>query len=128
MRVLLDTQAFLWWINDSPELSTRARRVLRDPDNALFLSLASVWEMAIKASRGKLAVPGPIEAFVPQQLQVNGVSQLDISFRHVARVERLPFHHSDPFDRLIIAQALTEGIPVITSDRIFARYGIKRLW
>lgn len=128
MRVLIDTQVFLWWIEDSPRLSRKAARTIADPENEILLSLASCWEVAIKVSSSKLRLPQPPSLFFPEQLQRNGFDLLDIAFPHVAGVTDLPFHHRDPFDRLIISQALTEKIPVLTSDRIFAAYGVTRIW
>lgn len=128
MNFLLDTHAFLWWVNDAPELSEDARTYLADTRNEVFFSLASVWELAIKISIGKLNLEEPLEKFVPEQLQCNGFRQLEISFRHVAGVASLPFHHRDPFDRLILAQALAERLPVLTVDSAFDAYGIQRLW
>lgn len=128
MRLLLDTQVFLWWVEDAPTLSRRARTAIANPENQCFLSLASSWEMAIKLSLGKLRLPDAIERFVPQQLAENGFSQLQIDFRHVARVATLAFHHRDPFDRLLIAQAMEEKLPVVTADRLFAKYGVSRVW
>ena len=128
MRVLLDTHAFLWWIEDAPALSKRARSTIADPDNDCLLSLASCWEMAIKQSLGKLKLPGAIERFIPEQLAINGFRQLAIDFRHVARVASLPFHHRDPFDRLLAAQAVEERCAIVSADAIFRRYGVKRIW
>lgn len=128
MRVLLDTQAFLWWINASPNVSSRARREIRDPGNEIVLSMASCWEIAVKMSVGKLRLPEPLVRFVPEQLQANGFALLDIAFSHVAKVAALTFHHRDPFDRLIAAQALVEDLPVVTSDKVFAKYGVRRIW
>ena len=128
MNFLLDTNAFLWWVNDAPELSTSANAYLAEPRNEVFFSLASVWEMAIKLSIGKLKLAEPLENFVIEQLQRNGFRQLGINFQHVIGVASLPFHHRDPFDRLLIAQALAERLPVLTADRTFDAYGIQRLW
>ena len=100
----------------------------RRPVNECLLSLASCWEMTIKLSLGKLRLPGAIERFVPEQLAANAIRQLTIDFRHVARVAALPFHHRDPFDRLLAAQALEERCPVVSADPIFRRYGVKRIW
>ena len=126
--VLLDTHVFLWWIEDSPRLSRRARAAIADRDHECLVSLASVWEMAIKARLGKLRLPKPVGAFVPEQLHANGFQQLDIGFREVARVEVLPDHHRDPFDRLLIAQALERDVPIITTDTVFREYGVRRVW
>ena len=128
MRVLLDTHAFLWWVQDAPTLSKKARTAIGNPDNECLLSLASCWEMAIKLSLGKLRLPGVIERFIPEQLAANAISQLAIDFRHVARVVTLPFHHRDPFDRLLAAQALEERCVVVSADPMFQRYGVKRIW
>lgn len=128
MRVLLDTHAFLWWIDDAPTLSKRARASIADPDNDCLLSLVSCWEMAIKHGLGKLKLPGAIERFIPEQLAINGFRQLAIDFRHVARVAGLPFHHRDPFDRLLAAQAVEERCAIVSADAIFRKYGVKRIW
>lgn len=128
MRLLLDTHAFLWWIEDAPALSRKARAAIADPQNQCLLSLVSSWEMAIKLSLGKLKLPEAIERFIPEQLAANGFSQLQIDFRHVAKVAALPFHHRDPFDRLLVAQAIEETLPVVTSDSVFTKYGVKRIW
>lgn len=128
MRLLLDTQAFLWAVFDQPRLSTQARRLFQDPGNVLLLSLASIWEIAIKVSVGKLALKESFERFIPAELQTNRIAQLNIDFRHVARAAKLPFHHRDPFDRLIIAQGLEEKLPIISVDPAFDKYKVKRLW
>lgn len=128
MRLLVDTQVFLWWVNGSRGMPLRVSRLFADPGNELLLSVASCWEVAIKTSLGKLRLPQPPGAFFPLQLQANGMALLDISFPHVAKVADLPFHHRDPFDRLIVAQALIEGLPVITADPVFTKYGVRRLW
>ena len=124
MRVLLDTHAFLWWILDDAALSRRARETIGSPRNECLLSAASCWEMAIKVSIGKLELDGTVERFVPHHLAVNGFSELPVDVRHAARVARLPFHHRDPFDRLLVAQAQSEGMILVTSDRTLARYDV----
>lgn len=126
--LLLDTHAFLWWVGDSPQLPARARAAIADPETACVLSLASAWEMAIKAHLGKLRLPKPVALFVPEQLQLNGFAQLEIGFRDVARVEGLPDHHRDPFDRLLIAQALEQDLAVVSRDAVFRKYGVRRVW
>ncbi len=128
MRLLIDTQVFLWWVDGASKLSRKARAAVADPSNDCLVSLASCWEMAIKLSLGKLRLDEPIDTFVPAQLSANRFSLLEISFRHVARVAKLPFRHRDPFDRLLVAQALEEGLTVVTSDSVFPKYGVKRLW
>lgn len=128
MRLLLDTHAFLWWVEGSTELSRRATRAIGDAENECFLSVASCWEIAIKASLGKLKLDAPLEEFVPEQMAANRFGLLPIDFRHVARVATLPFHHRDPFDRLLIAQAGSEEMAVVSADRTFRRYGVRRVW
>ena len=128
MRVLLDTHAFLWWVEDAPALSKKVKAVIGDPDNECLLSLASCWEMAIKLSLGKLRLPGAIERFIPEQLAANAFRQLAIDLRHVARVAVLPFHHRDPFDRLLAAQALEERCVIVSADPVFTKYGVNRVW
>lgn len=128
MRLLLDTHTFLWWVEDAPELSKKARRALANPNNECFLSLVSCWEMAIKLSFGKLKLAGVIERFVPDQLAANGFRQLEMDFRHVARVAAMPFHHRDPFDRLLVAQAKEEKLVIVSADAVFQKYDVKRIW
>ena len=126
MTVLLDTHTFLWWVSDSPKLSRRARKVIAE--SRCLLSVASCWEMAIKASLGKLEVPAPLHRFLQQQIEVNGFELLPIALEHAAGVRELPFHHRDPFDRLIAVQAREQEIPLVTIDPVFTKYGAKRIW
>jgi PIN domain nuclease of toxin-antitoxin system len=128
MKLLLDTQSFLWFISGDPKLSKTARQLIETVDNQSYISMASLWEMAIKISLGKLTLDKPFETMIPYQLMQNGIEILPIEFLHVAVITNLPFHHRDPFDRLIIAQASVEGLPVISSDEIFDAYGVRRLW
>ena len=128
MRLLLDTQAFLWFSIDAPELSQRAKSLVEDPDNERFLSIASVWELGIKSSLGKLQLPGPLPAFINQQLIINMTSLLPIEIDDIAHVVKLPRHHRDPFDRLLIAQAVTRQLIVVSSDRQYDAYGVRREW
>ena len=128
MRLLLDTHTFLWAAIDSPQLSPTASELFLDPQNTLYLSIASIWEMAIKCSLGKLTFHKPMEAYILDMLQKNAIQTLAIDFRHVTRVSALAFHHRDPFDRLLISQALEEKIAVLSCDSAFDFYGIERLW
>lgn len=127
-RLLLDTHVFLWWVTDDANLTTVTRQAIADTNNECCLSLASCWEMAIKSSLGKLRLAKPVGRFVTEQLADNGFTLLPIELRHAARIEKLPFHHRDPFDRLLIAQAITEKLTIVTADQIFAKYGAKTLW
>jgi PIN domain nuclease of toxin-antitoxin system len=128
MKLLLDTHAFLWFITDDPALSRESKRLVEEPENDVILSVASLWEMAIKVSLGKLTISQPFEPFITSQLAANAISLLNISTGHVAVVATLPFHHRDPFDRLLIAQAMVEQLPVLSTDPVFDSYPIKRLW
>ncbi|MAS36853.1 MAG: PIN domain nuclease [Anaerolineaceae bacterium] len=128
MIYLLDTHTFLWFINDDSALSNHARSLIEAPDHTILLSIASLWEMAIKVSLNKLEMPSPFETFVTGQLDLNNIVLLSIQAEHTGLVATLPFHHRDPFDRMIIAQALLTKTPVIGKDENFDLYGIERLW
>ena len=128
MRLLLDTHAFLWFIMGSANLSVNARALIENPANERLLSVASLWEVAIKTSLGKLTLSSPFDDLVPAQLKVNGIDLLNIKVDHLSTLTTLPFHHRDPFDRLIIAQALVEELPVISLDGAFDAYGVTRHW
>jgi len=128
LRLLLDTHSFLWFINGSPQISRNARTLIEDASNQPLLSAASLWEMAIKLSLGKLSLAQPFEVLIPQQMRLNGIKLLGIEIEHTAAVSKLPFHHRDPFDRLLIAQAMVEQIPIVSADTAFDTYSIKRLW
>jgi len=128
MRVLLDTNSFLWFISGSNRLSIDAQRFIADLDNQLVLSLASLWEIAIKISIGKLELLQPFDQLIPQQLKENDIHVMPVELSHLTKILGLPFHHRDPFDRLIIAQALTEGLSVISPDIVFSKYSVKLIW
>jgi PIN domain nuclease of toxin-antitoxin system len=125
MKLLLDTHVFLWWVNDAPELSAAARAAISDPGNECYLSMASCWEMAIKSSLGKLKLKKPVERFVSEQMQQNAFLMLNIELRHLAKLETLPFHHRDPFDRLLLTQAKVEKMTLVTVDSALVAYGIR---
>ena len=127
MKLLLDTHAFLWFIDDNPRLSARAKGLL-ESDADLLLSVASLWEISIKVSIGRLTLAQPYDIFIPQQLTNNAIEILPISSAHLGVVSTLPFHHRDPFDRLIIAQAMIEQLPIVSIDAAFDAYSAKRLW
>jgi PIN domain nuclease of toxin-antitoxin system len=126
LPVLLDTHAFLWWCEDSPELSTKARDAMSVQD--CFVSFASFWEIAIKVSLGKLRLPGVIDRYLATQMSLNGFEQMEISFRQIMRCATLERHHGDPFDRLLVAQAQEEELPIVSRDPVFDRYGVNRIW
>ena len=124
MRLLLDAHTFLWWVTNDPALKRRPRGAIADVANECFLSHASVWEMAIKAALGKLKLPSPVGRFVVDQCEVNNVHLLPITLAHAAAVESLPFHHRDPFDRLLVVQAQHEGLTLVSRDPLLKAYGI----
>ena len=128
MNLLLDTHAFLWFIAGDSNLSKDARSAIEDENNTCYLSVASLWEIAIKVSLGKLELTEPFETLIPEQLAENGIELLDISVEQTALVASLPFHHRDPFDRLIAAQAQTEQMTLVSADEIFDIYDVTRLW
>ena len=128
MKYLLDTHTLLWFLKGDEKLSDKARRLIDNPCNEKFLSIVSLWEIAIKVGLGKLALNKPFEKLFPEQLHFNRIEILDITVDNLIKLTALPFHHRDPFDRLMIAQALVEGLPVIGADVIFDAYGINREW
>jgi PIN domain nuclease of toxin-antitoxin system len=128
VTLLLDTHALLWFLLDDPRLSPLAAEVIGDERNGVLVSPASLWEIAIKISQGKYELPVPFEDFFEEQLASNRLCLLAITPRHAAVVARLPFHHRDPFDRLITAQALVENIPLVSGDAVLEKYAVRRLW
>jgi PIN domain nuclease of toxin-antitoxin system len=130
VTLLLDTHAFLWFILNDPQLSAAARAMIVEPANDIEISPASYWEIAIKISLKKYALPGPYQSFMEGQIVANDFHILPILPAHAACVAALPYptKHKDPFDRLIVAQALVEGIPVVSTDLQLDSYGITRLW
>ena len=127
MRLLLDTHVLLWWVDGGSELSARQRRAIGRSGNQVWVSVASAWEMAIKASLGKLRLASPVGDYLARHLPANRFQLLNITLDHAARVEALPFHHRDPFDRLLIAQAKQENLTVVSKDPVFLRYGVRRI-
>ena len=128
MRVLLDTHAFLWFILDDPRLCHAARAIIEDPANDVIISPASYWEIAIKIKLKKYRLPQPYESFMETQIAINDFRILHIEPRHTALLTTMDLHHRDPFDRLMIAQAIVEQIPLLTDDSSFAPYPVQRLW
>ena len=123
MRLLLDTHVVLWSVLGDPALPARFREMLQDPDAEVFVSAASVWEVAIKRALGKLPVPHTVFDRAVEA----GCTALPVTWAHARAVEALPFHHHDPFDRLLIAQARVEGLTLVSADRVFARYDVALL-
>ena len=128
MRLLLDTHAFLWFFTDDPLLSAAAKALIADPTNEILVSPASYWEVAIKISLGKYPMSVPFDEFWTEGIDGNGFVILPIRLPHATVLSSLPMHHKDPFDRMIISQAIAEQIPVVTVDTAFHSYSVTRLW
>lgn len=128
MKYLLDTHALLWVAQDDSRLSQTAKSLFLDDRHGMVLSLASIWELAIKISLAKLSIDQPLQSFIHEHIYGNNIEILFIQTKHILPLESLPFHHKDPFDRLIIAQALVEGIPIISKDAWFDSYLVQRIW
>ena len=128
MSLLLDTQAFLWFVLGDARLSGRALSLIQDPAHTKLVSPASYWEIAIKISIGKYALHEPYEAFMQRGIVDNGFDILPIEPKHTALLTTMPLHHKDPFDRLLVAQALAEGMSVVSADTILDAYGVGRVW
>ena len=127
MNLLLDTHAFLWFVAGDERLSAGARRAMEGKDAELFLSAVSIWEMAIKSSLGRLTLPAPLPEYIAEKLE-HGFRVLPIDWMHAAAVEKMPFHHRDPFDRLLVAQAMAESLPLVSGDPEFHAYKVKVIW
>ena len=129
MRVLLDTHTFLWWVSErGARLSDRARDLLSDGANEASLSIASVWELAIKAGAGRIDLPDTAEHYVPDRMRHHGFELLSIGLPHAFRAGALPRIHGDPFDRMLVAQAQIEGLPILTADPAISRYDVETIW
>jgi len=128
LRVLLDTHSLLWLVTDDSRLSNVARETFLDADNELLCSAVIGFEIAVKYSLGKLKLDEPPRRFIENRIRKNALTPLPITLDHATRVAELPFHHRDPFDRLLVAQALEEGLPLLSADKILSAYGIQRLW
>ena len=128
MRIIIDTQVLIWWTNDVSNISPRVQNIIFDLDNELWLSLASIWEMQIKILLGKLDLPRSLPDIIATQMEENQIKILPIELSHVYALDRLPPHHRDPFDRLIIAQSLTEKMPIASIDKAFDAYLVERIW
>lgn len=128
MQILLDTHAFLWWIEDDPQLSDVARATIEDGAHELFFSAASGWEIAIKSQIGKLHIPDNLEQFITEQLYRNNFAVLPIQLSHTLHVHALPLLHRDPFDRILIAQSTIEEMPILTIDSQISQYKVQTIW
>jgi PIN domain nuclease of toxin-antitoxin system len=127
MSLLFDTHAFIWWDNEPERLSLRVRSLCADPANEVFFSVASAWEMQIKIQLGKLLIRMPLQYVITDQVN-GGLRVLQVSLLHVFGLQQLPRHHGDPFDQLLIAQARTEGMSLISHDHVFSQYQVDLIW
>ena len=127
MRLLLDTHVFIWWADQQESLSATALSALKDEANELLLSVASVWEMQIKVQLGKLRLSRPLRELVESQVEMNDLKILPVGLAHVLVLDTLPFHHKDPFDRLLIAQSIQEDVTLVSADPEFPAYSVKLL-
>jgi PIN domain nuclease of toxin-antitoxin system len=128
VRLLLDTHAFLWFILDDPQLSAGANRLISDPNHDIEVSPATYWEIAIKIKLGKYSLPQAYQSFMETHISANDIKILPILPKHTAMLTTMELHHKDPFDRLLLAQALTENIPIISADTQFDAYSVQRFW
>ncbi len=128
MRLLLDTHVFLWWNEADPRLSRRVRGLLSDPENSLYLSVASAWEMTLKVQSGKLGLPATTSVYIPARLNHYGMQALSVTLEHVLAASTLPAHHRDPFDRILIAQGQVERLAIITHDPQVRKYAVETIW
>lgn len=128
MKLLLDTHALIWFAEDDANLSDPALQALADEKNDLYCSVASIWEMAIKISLGKLRMTARLDDRFQRRLETSGFSLLTVDYAHAAQVSALPWHHRDPFDRLLLAQATLEQMALVSQDHQFDAYGVHRIW
>ena len=128
MKLLLDTHTFIWWDSEPQRLSQQALNMCQDPENVLLVSVASLWEMQIKLQLGKLKLNTPLGELVSGQQEINKIDILDVKLEHVLALGKLPSHHKDPFDRLLLAQADIEEAILVSKDQIFTEYAVKVVW
>ncbi len=128
MKVLLDTHTFLWWNLNAPQLSSTAKTIIANPNNEIFLSAVSAWEIAIKYGKGRLELPIPPDRYVSERVALHRFTPLAITLTHASAVHALPPFHNDPFDRLLIAQSQIEGLRLLTVDSKIQQYDVVTLW
>jgi PIN domain nuclease of toxin-antitoxin system len=128
VRLLLDTATFLWVINDAPELSSQARQLFVDPENEAYLSAVSAWEIAIKYGLGRLPLPEPPDRFIPAQRKQHGIDSLQLDEEAALHLSRLPQLHKDPFDRMLVCQAIVHHLVILTSDDLVTQYPVRTVW
>ncbi|MEH1958096.1 MAG: type II toxin-antitoxin system VapC family toxin [Nostoc sp.] len=128
MKLLLDTQCWLWWFAQPERLNEEAIAHIADENNELWLSVASIWEIGIKVAIGKLPLPDPLDSYISSRMAQLGMRSLEITASHALQAAALPLHHRDPFDRMLIAQAQIEEMTLVSADSMFNKYDISLLW
>jgi PIN domain nuclease of toxin-antitoxin system len=128
MKILLDTHAFIWWTLTPDKLSLNGLNLIENQENILYLSIASIWEMQIKISINKLHFDNPLLEIITYQQNINNIQIFPIELEHIWQLKNLPLHHRDPFDRMLIAQAMTEKMPILSIDSIFQNYSVNTIW
>jgi len=128
MRILLDTHAFLWWVNNDAQLSPKARSLIEDVSNEIMVSTVSGWEIAIKSQIGKLTIASNFEQFISNQIKQNYFAILPINLSHALHIHSLPMHHRDPFDRMLVAQSQFEDLSILTIDPLIMQYDVATIW
>jgi PIN domain nuclease of toxin-antitoxin system len=128
MRVLVDTHTFLWALLENHRLSAKAKQILTSKEHELYFSLVSLWEIAVKMKIGKLNTVGSSVTYIRDEMAEYGMELLPVRYEHILQLEQLPLHHSEPFDRLLIAQAIAESLPILTHDEMFPLYPVKLIW
>lgn len=128
MTLLLDTNSFLWFIEGEDQFRLDTLHLIEDTTNEVFVSIVALWEIAIKVSLGKLELTEPYRVLIPREMRRNNIELMPAKVDHFAKVLDLPFHHRDPFDRLLVAQAIVESLPVVSSDSVLDSYGVSRIW
>lgn len=128
MKYLLDTHTFLWWNMDDPQLSSIAKEIIANGNTEIFLSAASAWEIAIKTARGRLTLPEDPAHYITSRMSLHNFQALPVQIHHATQVYKLPVHHTDPFDRLLIAQSQIESMPLLSVDADIRKYDVEVVW
>lgn len=128
MKILLDTHTFLWWVVEDAQLSLKAKEIIANPDNKIYFSVVSAWEIIIKVGIGKLSLSEPPETYIPSRITSNQFEILAVQMPHILKINSLPNFHKDPFDRLLIAQSLVEDLSLLTVDNAIAQYSVQTIW
>lgn len=128
MKILLDTHTFLWWVAEDAQISLKAKEIIANPDNKIYFSVVSAWEIIIKVGTGKLSLSEPPETYIPSRIASSQFEILPVQMPHILKINTLPNFHKDPFDRLLIAQSLVEDLSLVTIDNAISQYPVKTIW